>query len=80
MMDTLGTQFHVSWLVWINLAVLAFVLVLALVALLALRRRPMDEISRFLWALLIVFVPILGPVVFFIVRPESLDAERRRTT
>jgi hypothetical protein len=52
---------------------------LGIVALLALRRRPLDAIPRFLWALLIILAPILGPVVFFIVRPENLDAEQRKT-
>lgn len=52
-------------------------LILAIVALLALRRRPMDEISRFLWTFFIALIPILGPVLFFIVHPENLSAEQR---
>ena len=79
MMETYGCPFDVAWFIWIKAVVMLCVLVLAIVALLALRRRPLDEIPRFLWVLLIILAPILGPVVFFIVRPENLDAEQRKT-
>ena len=64
---------------WIRIAVAAVVLAFAIVALLALRRRPMDEISRFLWSVFIVFAPVVGPAVFFIVRPETVESETRKT-
>ena len=79
MMETYGCPFDVAWFIWIKAGVMLCVLVLAIVALLALRRRPLAETPRFLWALLILLAPILGPVVFFIVRPENLDEEQRKT-
>ncbi len=78
-MGSHGCPFDVAWFAWIKLAVLALVLVLAIVALLSLRRRPLDELPRFLWALLIVLMPVVGPVVYFIVRPENLPPEQRKT-
>jgi len=78
MMETHAAPFSVAWLIWIQAAVVLTVLILAIVALLALRRRPMDEIPRFLWALLISLAPVIGPVVFFVVRPGSLDDDTRR--
>jgi hypothetical protein len=71
--------FGLSPSAWLRMAVSAVVLVFAIVALLALRRRPMDEISRFLWSVLIVFAPVVGPAVFFIVRPETVAPETRKT-
>jgi hypothetical protein len=65
--------------VWIRIAVAAVVMVFAIAALLTLRRRPIDEISRFLWSVFIVFAPVVGPAVFFIVRPETVEPETRKT-
>ena len=42
---------------------------LSLIALYGLRRRALSGGSQALWACLIVVVPILGAVAFFIVRP-----------
>ena len=78
MMETYGVPFCIPWHIWIQGAVVLTVLILAIVALLALRRRPMDESPRFLWALLISLAPVIGPVVFFLVRPGSLDDEARQ--
>ena len=78
-MITRGGPFDVAWQAWGVLVVLLLVMVLAVVALLALRRRPLDEIPRFLWALLIVVAPVLGPIVFFIVRPGNLPPEQRKS-
>ncbi len=79
MTESYGCPFDVAWFIWIQAGVMLCILVFAIVALLALRRRPLDETPRFLWALLIILAPILGPVVFFIVRPENLDAVQRKT-
>jgi uncharacterized membrane protein YhaH (DUF805 family) len=78
-METYSVPSRLDGVVWLGVAAFALGLVLVLVALLTLRRRPLDEIPRFLWALLIVLMPIIGPIVFFIVRPESLPVEQRRT-
>ena len=78
-METYSVPFCIPWFIWIQAAVVLTVLIFGIVALLTLRRRPLDEIPRFLWALLIILAPVLGPVVFFIVRPETLTAEQRKT-
>lgn len=77
-MEIPAAPFEVSWLIWIQVTVVLTVLILAIVALLALRRRPMDDIPRFLWALFISLAPLIGPVVFFVVHPGSLDDNTRR--
>ncbi|MCC5845774.1 MAG: PLDc_N domain-containing protein [Verrucomicrobia bacterium] len=53
-------------------------LLLAIIALLKLRRRPMDETSRAIWAFVILYTPFVGPIVFFIVRPGNIPDEVRR--
>ena len=78
-MHACGAPFDISWFFWIKTAAIALVLVLGIVALLSLRRRPLDEIPRLLWALLILLAPVLGPLVFFIVHPENLTPEQRKT-
>ncbi len=40
-----------------------------------LRKAPIDEISRVLWALVIMIVPILGSAVFFIVSPGTASTK-----
>jgi len=44
---------------------------LSLVALFALRRRHVTGITQVLWALLIIAVPVLGSLAFFIVKPSE---------
>ena len=77
-METYEAPFSVSWRLWALLGTAGLVLILALVALLGLRRRPMDEVPRFLWALLVLVAPVFGPLVFFIVRPGRMDESDRR--
>ena len=78
MMEAQRGPFDIDWGFWIMLAVILFVSAISVVALLTLRRRPMDEIPRFLWTLLIVFMPVLGAIIFCIVHPENLpDVERK---
>jgi hypothetical protein len=43
----------------------------SVVALFALRQSQLTGILQFLWALLIVVVPFLGPLAFFIVNPSE---------
>jgi len=47
-------------------------IVLALVALCALKRARIGGITELLWALLVILVPILGPLAMIIVSPSSL--------
>jgi hypothetical protein len=75
MMDAHGCPVDIAWFAWIK----GTIFVLTIIALLSLRRHPMDESPRFLWAVLIFLMPILGSVVFFIVRPESVPPEQRKT-
>jgi uncharacterized membrane protein YhaH (DUF805 family) len=44
---------------------------LSLVALFALRQSRLTGIPQVLWAFLIVVVPFLGPLAFFIVNPSE---------
>lgn len=44
---------------------------LSLIALYRLRRRSLAGTAQALWALLIVAIPILGALAFFIVRPSE---------
>lgn len=48
---------------------------LSLIALFALRHSRVRGIAQVLWALLIVAIPVLGALAFFIVRPsESIQS------
>lgn len=53
----------------LNLLILVGWLVIAILALIRLRHRRMDERSRTLWVILILLVPLLGGLAFFLVRP-----------
>ena len=44
-------------------------IVLIVVSLLQLGRCRLTEIIRFLWVLLILLMPVIGSIVFFLVRP-----------
>jgi len=46
-------------------------LLLSLVALYTLRRRYLIGTEQLLWALLIVAVPVLGALAFFIIKPGA---------
>lgn len=41
------------------------------------RRRGMSAISRVLWLLFIVFFPLLGPIIYLLVRPPAEDIHYR---
>lgn len=53
----------------IKVALILVVLLLPLFALTGLRGRRMDEVAKFLWVLLIIFVPLIGAVTCLIVAP-----------
>lgn len=54
------------------LVVLAVAIIfLAVFALVKLKRAPIDEIARVLWAFLVVSLPVCGPITLFIVDPGS---------
>jgi len=43
----------------------------SIIALLALRRSRLTGISQAIWALLVVAIPILGALAYFIVKPSE---------
>ncbi len=53
----------------LNLLVLAAWVVLVIAAFVRLRRCRMDQVARALWVLIIVLIPIVGALAFFIVEP-----------
>jgi len=55
----------------IQLLILGSWPILSLIALFALRRAPVTGINQAIWALLIIAIPILGALAFFIVRPSE---------
>ncbi len=52
-----------------NFLILAGWLVLATVALTRLRRCQLDDTARVLWVIVIVLIPLMGALAFFIVSP-----------
>jgi len=66
---------HTGFLVWqvLNCLLLLAWVGLIIVALLGLRKKPLGEVARVLWTLLIVVVPIMGAVAFWIVNPQGVD-------
>ena len=78
MTESYGCPFDIAWNIW-GLIVLAITIVFfTVIALLSLRRRPLGETPRFLWALLILLCPVLGPLAYVLVHPGSLDDKQRR--
>jgi len=58
----------------VNLFLLLIIIlwpILSIIALFGLRQRNLAETSRALWAITIVFAPILGAVAFWIVQPQE---------
>jgi len=53
----------------VNVFILAAWLLPVLFALIRLRRCHMDEMARVLWVMVVVLVPLVGPLAFLIVQP-----------
>jgi len=53
----------------VNFLTLTGWIMLTIVALTHLRRCQLDETARILWAIVIVLLPLVGALAFFIVRP-----------
>ena len=62
--DPLGTAIQL-----VNLLLLVSWLVLSMAALIGLRRRRLEPGIQILWTILVILVPILGPLAFFVVAP-----------
>ena len=58
----------------INLVLLGGWLLLILLALLSLRRRHLTNPTQAIWVLIIVAVPLLGALAYWIVRPQRQPA------
>jgi len=67
-METLGI--HWGFLI-IQALIFSIIPALSLFALFALRRTHITGPTQVLWALLIVAIPVLGALAFFIVRPAE---------
>jgi hypothetical protein len=67
-MEALGINWGV---LIIQVLIFSVIPALSLMALLALRRTHITGITQVLWALLIVAIPVLGALAFFIVKPAE---------
>lgn len=68
-----------TWLFQIvNFLILAGWIILTIVALTRLRRCQLDETARVLWVIVIVLVPLMGALAFFIVRPGKPRPDEER--
>lgn len=70
-MDIFGITLSYLLVQILNLLLLVGWLVAAVVALIRLRGRDLPPNAQAIWAALIVIVPILGAVAFFLVRPGT---------
>jgi hypothetical protein len=59
-----------------NLALLIGWPALSLISMFALRTRPLSPTTKAVWVLIVVAVPILGAVSFFIIQPREDAVER----
>ena len=57
----------------VNIFLLIGWLVLSTLGLIRLRKQEMEPIVKFLWTFLVILVPILGPLAFFIVAPGNSE-------
>ena len=55
----------------INLILLISWIVLAIIAIISLSGKKLPATPKALWALIILCIPVLGAVAFFIVKPEE---------
>jgi hypothetical protein len=55
----------------VNFLILVGWIVLTIVALMRLRRCQLDQIARVLWVIVVVAIPIVGALAFFIVNPAK---------
>ena len=64
--------FGINWGVLIIQALIFSIIpALSLMALFSLRRTHITGITQVLWALLIVAIPVLGALAFFIIKPTE---------
>ena len=73
---------EIGWTTWmfqvVNVLILTGWIILTTVALMRVRRCQLDETARVLWAIVIVLIPFLGALAFFVVNPgKSWPGEER---
>jgi hypothetical protein len=56
---------------------IGLVILPALIALWQLRHHQMPETARVVWAALIILVPLLGPIAFWLTRPGQVQADEQ---
>jgi hypothetical protein len=69
-METLGMNWGV---LLVNVLIVGSWPIFSIIALLVLRRSHITGTSQALWALLVVAIPILGALAFFLVKPGEKD-------
>jgi len=47
-------------------------LVMTILGLIGLRKKELDNSSKMLWVILILFVPIFGSLAFFVLNPQNV--------
>ena len=63
---------------WVPVTLSIITFVFFFIALLKLRRRQMNDITRLLWLIFLILLPFIGSILFFLVHPGQLsDAERK---
>lgn len=72
-MEQLGINFGYLLVLLFNLILILGWPLFAILALLRLRRRELPEVARAIWAALIVIVPYLGALAFWLVKPGASD-------
>jgi len=68
--DVIGTALQI-----VNFLLLISWLVLIIVALIRLRKRQLEPIIQGLWTIVVILIPVLGPLAFFIVAPGKAKKE-----
>ena len=70
-MDSLGTNLGYLLVQLLNFTIILGWPLLSLIALFALRRRTLTPVAQAIWALIILAVPFLGAIAFWIVKPSD---------
>ena len=73
-MDALGINWPMFLAQGLNLIILALWLVLAILALFDIRKRHLPPLPQAIWVALILLIPLLGALAYWIVRPTGQPA------
>ena len=69
-MDRFGINFGFLFFQLFNILILIISPILSIIVLFSLRKRDLGQTAKALWVL-ISFVPIIGPIAFWIVNPQA---------